>query len=272
MASDGRHGFRRFRNSFTPKQAARCGLAYDSARHGARVLRPAAARSSCACCRRRCTQRPVSAGCSGTWQPATRTYVSLRASGSGESPHIPFWFQHRCVVERIASHRSGDELARTWAAIIGSHPGAGSVRGRRRNPVLHAFPGRRQFVGRLPSLLGRSTNPQGEWRTMSARRTFARWLVVLGVLHGIVVCAGFFAPYDPVEQDRKSPYLPPMRLHLVDAHGHLQTRPFGNSLKLREGSFDQYEEDTAEPHPVKFFLSGARYRLLGLLSCRTHLL
>jgi peptide/nickel transport system permease protein len=106
---------------------------------------------------------------------------------------------------------------------------------------------------------------------MSARRTFAKWLLVLGVLHGIVICAGFFAPYDPVEQDRKSPYLPPMRLHLVDAHGHLHARPFVYSLKLREGSFDQYEEDTAEPHPVKFFLSGARYRLLGLLSCRTHL-
>src|SRR5260370_6792022 len=105
---------------------------------------------------------------------------------------------------------------------------------------------------------------------MTARRSFAKWLVVLGVLHGIVVCAGFIAHYDPVEQDRKSPYLPPMRPHLADAHGHLHTRPFVYSLKLREGSFDQYEEDTAEPHPVKFFLSGARYRLLGFLPCRIH--
>src|SRR6266853_2169213 len=105
---------------------------------------------------------------------------------------------------------------------------------------------------------------------MRPRRTFAKWLVVLGMLHGIVVCAGFFAPYDPVEQDRKSPYLPPMRLHLMDAHGHLHLRPFAYSLRLREGSFDQYEEDTAELHPVKFFLNGARYRLLGFLPCRTH--
>jgi len=105
---------------------------------------------------------------------------------------------------------------------------------------------------------------------MRPRRTFAKWLVVLGMLHGIVVCAGFFAPYDPVEQDRKSPYLPPMRLHLMDAHGHLHLRPFAYSLRLREGSFDQYEEDTAELHPVKFFLNGARYRMLGFLPCRTH--
>ncbi len=106
---------------------------------------------------------------------------------------------------------------------------------------------------------------------MRARRTFARWLVALVLLHGIVVFAGFFAPYDPVEQDRKSPYLPPMRFHLVDAHGHLHVRPFVYSLRLREGSFDQYEEDPAQPHPLKFFLPGARYRLLGFLPCRMHL-
>src|SRR5260370_33276664 len=105
---------------------------------------------------------------------------------------------------------------------------------------------------------------------MNARRTFARWLVALGLLHGIVIFAGFFAPYDPVEQDRKSPYLPPMRFHLVDAHGHLHVRPFVYSLRLREGSFDQYEEDSAQFHPVKFFLRGARYRLLGFLPCRIH--
>src|SRR5258707_4709939 len=105
---------------------------------------------------------------------------------------------------------------------------------------------------------------------MRARRTFARWLVALCLLHGIVVFAGFFARYDPVEQDRRSPYLPPMRFHLVDAHGHLHVRPFVYSLRLREGSFDQYEEDPAQFHPVKFFLRGARYRLLGFLPCRIH--
>jgi peptide/nickel transport system permease protein len=61
-----------------------------------------------------------------------------------------------------------------------------------------------------------------------------------------------------------------MRFHLVDAHGHLHVRPFVYSLRLREGSFDQYEEDPAQFHPVKFFLRGARYRLLGFLPCRMH--
>lgn len=106
---------------------------------------------------------------------------------------------------------------------------------------------------------------------MKSQLTLTRWLIVLGVLHGIVACAGFFAPYDPVEQDRKSPYLPPMRLHLWDTQGHFHTRPFVYSVKLRDGSFDQYEEDTAQPNPLKFFVMGARYRLLGILPCRLHL-
>jgi peptide/nickel transport system permease protein len=106
---------------------------------------------------------------------------------------------------------------------------------------------------------------------MKERRTLTRWLIVLGVLHGVVACAGFFAPYDPAEQDRTSPYLPPMRLHLVDTQGHFHMWPFVYVSKLREGTFDQYEEDTARPNPLKFFVSGARYRLLGLLPCRLHL-
>ena len=106
---------------------------------------------------------------------------------------------------------------------------------------------------------------------MKGRRILTGWLIVLGVLHGIVACAGFFAPYDPVEQDRKSPYLPPMRLHLVDTQGHFHMRPFVYPSKLHEGTFDQYEEDTTRSDLLKFFVSGARYRLLGLLPCRLHL-
>jgi peptide/nickel transport system permease protein len=105
---------------------------------------------------------------------------------------------------------------------------------------------------------------------MKARRTIVKWLIILAVLHGIVLCAGFFAPYDPGEQDRNSPYLPPMRLHFVDSKANLYPWPFVYSLKLREASFDQYEEDTTKPHALQFFLRGSHYRLLGFLPGQTH--
>jgi len=102
-------------------------------------------------------------------------------------------------------------------------------------------------------------------------RKISGWLILLVILHAIVIFAGFFAPCDPAKQDRKSPYLPPMRLHFEDALGHFQTRPFVYSWKVREGTFDQYEEDTARPLPLKFFVRGHSYRLLGLLPSRLHL-
>ena len=61
---------------------------------------------------------------------------------------------------------------------------------------------------------------------MIRRRNVRLWLLILGILHGIILCAGFFAPYDPIQQDRKNPYLPPMRMHFVDTGGRLHLRPF----------------------------------------------
>ena len=106
---------------------------------------------------------------------------------------------------------------------------------------------------------------------MKGKRAMSNWIVLLLALHVIVIFAGFFAPYDPGEQDRKSPYVPPMRTHFLDAQGHFHARPFVYSLRLREGTFDQYEEDVAHPIPLRFFVQGARYRLLGLAPLRLHL-
>src|SRR5258708_2345325 len=39
---------------------------------------------------------------------------------------------------------------------------------------------------------------------MSLPRKVTIWLLVLAVMHGIVLCAGFFAPYNPVQQDLKN--------------------------------------------------------------------
>jgi peptide/nickel transport system permease protein len=103
------------------------------------------------------------------------------------------------------------------------------------------------------------------------RRVLTRWLIVLLGLHGLVVCAGFFSSYDPAEQDRNHVYLPPQLPHLVDPTGHLHFRPFVYVWKLRPDIPDLYEQDTTHPLPLKFFVSGAPYRLLGVFPARVHL-
>jgi peptide/nickel transport system permease protein len=106
---------------------------------------------------------------------------------------------------------------------------------------------------------------------MSSRSRLLVALIVLVVLHLAVACAGFFAPYDPAAQDRQHPYAPPMRLHFVDATGRTHLRPFFYALAPRAGSFDEYEENRANPVPVKLFVRGAPYSVLGVLPLRTHL-
>jgi len=106
---------------------------------------------------------------------------------------------------------------------------------------------------------------------MTVPRKLTRWLIVLIALHCVIAAAGFFAPYDPVEQDRGRPYLPPMRPHLIDAQSHFHLRPFFYPLRLRQGSFDQFEEDTAKAVPLHFFTRGAAYPFLGLVPTRLHL-
>jgi peptide/nickel transport system permease protein len=106
---------------------------------------------------------------------------------------------------------------------------------------------------------------------MTKRRKLVKWLVVLGALHGVVACAGFLSPYDPTEQDRERPYAPPVRLHFRDTQRRFHIRPFLYPLRVREGSFAQFDEDTARVTPVRFFVDGSSYRLLGLVPCRLHL-
>ena len=65
--------------------------------------------------------------------------------------------------------------------------------------------------------------------------------------------------------------MPPMKIHLVDALGHFHLHPFFYPVHLRGRSFDQFEENTDQAIPLRFFVSGARYRLLGLLPSRIHL-
>lgn len=106
---------------------------------------------------------------------------------------------------------------------------------------------------------------------MSARHALSRWLVFIVAIHAVIVLAGFFAPYSPSDQDRDRPYLPPMRIHFVDAGAHFHFRPFCYRLQLKPGSFDQFEENNALPVPLVFVISGARYHFLGVIPMRLHL-
>jgi len=58
------------------------------------------------------------------------------------------------------------------------------------------------------------------------RRTRIAWAIgFLAVLHGMVLLAGFVAPYPYAEQHRSHAYAPPMGLHFIDGAGTFHLRP-----------------------------------------------
>jgi peptide/nickel transport system permease protein len=84
------------------------------------------------------------------------------------------------------------------------------------------------------------------------------------LLHCCLLFAGFFAPYPATEQHRTSPYVPPTRLHFVDANGQVHLHPFVYRWTEKRGDGFQYVEDRSTRHPVQMFVKrGNRLHLFG---------
>jgi peptide/nickel transport system permease protein len=96
-------------------------------------------------------------------------------------------------------------------------------------------------------------------------------LVGLGAVHAMVLCAGFFAPYDFAQQNRELPFAPPSELHFVDAEGRWHWLPFIYPWVEKPGNIGVYEEDRGQPYPVRFLVRGTDYRIAGVVASRWHL-
>lgn len=106
---------------------------------------------------------------------------------------------------------------------------------------------------------------------MTSNRKIAAAVIFLLALHLAILLAGFVAPYQPVAQNRDFPYVPPTRLHFVDARGHLHLRPFIYQYVARPDSLYEYSETRDREYPVHFFIQGSEYKIAGWLSAHTHL-
>jgi peptide/nickel transport system permease protein len=95
----------------------------------------------------------------------------------------------------------------------------------------------------------------------------ALWLTAL---HVGAIGAGFFAPGDYADQNRSVPFAPPTRLHFVDPAGRFHSRPFVCRWSAHPGTV-LYAEDCSHLFPLQFFVTGARYRLFGLIEANRHL-
>jgi peptide/nickel transport system permease protein len=86
-------------------------------------------------------------------------------------------------------------------------------------------------------------------------------LVLLAAFQFLILFAGFFAPYGFATQDRERPFAAPTTLHFRDAQGHFHLRPF----------IVDSESSEARVYPVRFLVSGAAYKIAGIIPARVHL-
>jgi peptide/nickel transport system permease protein len=93
---------------------------------------------------------------------------------------------------------------------------------------------------------------------------------LLALFYSLAFLAPFVAPYPQDDLDRSRFYHPPQALHWRDAGGALHLRPFVHATVPGPGIFD-YREDRSRELPLRFFVRGARYRLLGLVPSERHL-
>ncbi len=107
------------------------------------------------------------------------------------------------------------------------------------------------------------------WRQLRRSPLAVAGGVLLILLYSLAALAPFFAPYAESDIDRDRFFHPPTPLHLRDADGHWHARPF--VYGSRGGQDQTYEVDTSRRYPLRWWVRGAPYRLLGVLPGDRHL-
>jgi peptide/nickel transport system permease protein len=123
--------------------------------------------------------------------------------------------------------------------------------------------------------LGRLSLSQLIWRRFLANRVAVTSGVVLIALYLMALLAPFLAPYDFARRHEEHIYKPPQALRFVTADGKLTLRPFvyGFETTLDMSRFAYvHVVDETQVFPVKFFVRGEPYKLLGVIPANVHLL
>lgn len=114
------------------------------------------------------------------------------------------------------------------------------------------------------------------WRKFRKHRLAMFSGVVTIFIYVIVLAPEFFAPFTPDEYGASYTYAPPQPLHFFDqTEDGFRVSPYVNGYKV-EIDYDagrrNFVVDPDVKIPIGFFVSGAPYKLLGLIETDIHLL
>ena len=110
------------------------------------------------------------------------------------------------------------------------------------------------------------------WRFLKHRMALISAVVVI-LFYLVAAFAEFVAPYNPDNSFVQFKLAPPTQIHIVDSTGKLQ-RPFiYNTIRDRDPETLRitYAEDTETIYPIRFFVEGPEYKILGRWDASLHL-
>lgn len=120
------------------------------------------------------------------------------------------------------------------------------------------------------ALPGIRATPGGRaWRALAGNRVAMAGAVLLVTLYALALLAPFLAPYGENDIDRARFFHPPTAVHWRGASGRLG--PFVRATEVADPAALRYVELPATELPLRWFVRGAPYRLLGVLPGDRHL-
>ena len=114
--------------------------------------------------------------------------------------------------------------------------------------------------------------PRKAWRRFKANRMGVIGAVILIVLYLVALLAPFLAPYGITVQHRGDVYRPPQPIRIW--HDGALHRPFVYPLEQERDPVTRqrfYAEQRDQPEPIRLFVRGDRYRMLGFIHADLHL-
>jgi peptide/nickel transport system permease protein len=109
------------------------------------------------------------------------------------------------------------------------------------------------------------------WRFRKHRLALASAIVLLG-LYVVVLIPDFFATQDPEATEARLAFIPVQRLHLFDGFRPSPWVPDVAGKRNPTTLRMEWRVDESRRIPVRFFVTGYPYRLLGFVPTRIHLL
>ena len=136
-------------------------------------------------------------------------------------------------------------------------------------------------MSEIPSLSAESISDVGEmsqWKLMYRQFIRSRLaivgIIILVIMYILVGLGQFLAPDDYLDQNQAYVFSPPSPITFVGPNGKLGLRPYTYEMEmvLDEKTYQfNFVANKEAKVPIRFFVPGSRYKLLGLFPAKIHL-